>query len=94
MDHLFPPFFTTPDHLRFWVDRHPARHELFTRKQCSPRHWQAGVLEEFQKLALNGMVAKAVDYGVVRRGGEGPVVGHPRARRLRLAEQQSPALRL
>ena len=26
MDHLFPPLFTAPDHLRFWVDRHPGRH--------------------------------------------------------------------
>ena len=24
MDRLFPPFFTAPDHLRFWVDRHPG----------------------------------------------------------------------
>ena len=24
MDHLFSPFLTAPDHLRFWVDRHPG----------------------------------------------------------------------
>jgi len=33
MDHLFQPFFTAPDHLRIWVDRHPVVYNV--TKHCT-----------------------------------------------------------
>ena len=35
MDHLFPPFFTALDHLRFWVDRHPGRDSFLETQQVT-----------------------------------------------------------